>query len=369
MEVNENNDVPVFNAEESAGEGLLNSAGNESEQSVDTTGQQEENKEEEFEVEAFDPKAFMATNSVEEDANDTNTETSTDSDDSDALAWPDLPTDTDIQSTEDTNSDTTAEAQEQTQEQTEERAVELTNDHFKAFTSELGLNADSMDELKEVLSDLVEENRKLKEGSQETVTNKRIDDLKNFLKLDDEQLVRRSLEADGLTGDKLDYAVDRMLDTGMIDVEALKIRNNIDKAIKSESQNVIQAREAEVAKQQKERDEAVESFGKYMQSIDTLFDFKLTGNPDNLPNVRKNHTEYVTSGKYLSEITASEQSLAESSWLWRNREVLKNALINNGRQNGRREILDQIGNPDTGRPQRFTAPSDPGVFDPKKFMQ
>ena len=104
-----------------------------------------------------------------------------------------------------------------------------------------------------------------------------------------------------------------------------------------------------------------------MQSIDTIGDFKLTGNPEKLSEVRKNHTEYVTSGKYLNEITENEKTLAESAWLWRNRDVLKKAMINNGRQNGRKEILDQIQRPETNKPQRFVTP-DNGEFDPKAFM-
>jgi hypothetical protein len=43
-------------------------------------------------------------------------------------------------------------------------------------------------------------------------------------------------------------------------------------------------------------------------------------------------------------------------------------MINNGRQSGRKEILDQIGRPETAKPQRFVTP-DNGEFDPNKFMQ
>jgi hypothetical protein len=387
MESTENQNDPVLNVEEtSAGQSLTEEAGNsnETESSNKTAdaveGQEEKAGEENDELGYFDPKAFMANN--EEDDNKSESENnSLDNTDDGDLAWPDLTTNDDSESD---NTDNTENKETSEQPVNEEVAnneipsneeiskVEVTQEHFKAFTSELGLNAESIDELKEVLNNIVEENNKLSkqlESGNNSVSNKRLDDLNNFLKLDDTDLVRKSLEAEGLKDDKLEYAVERLMDTGLIEVEALKVRNNIDKAIKAESQSIIDKREQEAAKQQESHKEAVESFGNYMQSVDSLFSFKLTGNPDKLPEVRKNHTEYVTSGTYLKEITSSEQTLAESSWLWRNREVLKNALINNGRQNGRKEILDKIGSPDRSNPQRFTSPIDSGEFDPKKFLQ
>ena len=106
-----------------------------------------------------------------------------------------------------------------------------------------------------------------------------------------------------------------------------------------------------------------------MQSTDSLYGFKLTGNPDKLDQVRKNHTEYVTNGTFLNEITNSEQALAEASWMWRNREVLKNAMLNKGKQQGRKDVMDKIGNPDKPKSNVINSPVDSGEFNPKKFLQ
>lgn len=355
MEVNEKNDAPVLNVNElGAGSSLLEGL-NETNENTNSTPEKDE-----MQIESFDPKAFAAKENVADNNAGNN------DDDLHGLSWPDLDDD-DITSNNETVS--TKDNNVSSEKKGEDSKPVLNQEAFKTFASELGLEANNIDEIKETFQRLVEENTKLKESNKEPISNKRIDDLNKFLKLDDETLVRKSFEADGLTGDKLDYALDRLTDTGLIDVEALKIRNNIDRAIKAESQNVIKAKEAEFAKQEESREQAVKSFSDYMQRTDSLYGFKLTGNPDKLPDVRKNHTEYVTSGKYLAEISANEQTLAESSWLWRNRETLKNALVNNGRQNGRKEILDKIGYPDRSTPQRFTSPDDTGEFDPKKFLR
>lgn len=355
MEVNEKNDAPVLNVDELGTGSSLIGGLNETNENSNSTPEKDE-----MQIESFDPKAFAAKeNAVDNSAGNSD-------DDLHGLSWPDLDDD-DITSNNETVS--TKDNNVSSEKKGEDSKPVLNQEAFKTFASELGLEANNIDEIKDTFQRLVEENAKLKESNKEPISNKRIDDLNKFLKLDDETLVRKSFEADGLTGDKLDFALDRLTDTGLIDVEALKIRNNIDRAIKAESQNVIKAKETEFAKQEESREQAVKSFSDYMQSTDSLYGFKLTGNPDKLPDVRKNHTEYVTSGKFLSEISATEQTLAESSWLWRNRETLKNALINNGRQNGRKEILDKIGYPDRSTPQRFTNPGDTGEFDPKKFLQ
>jgi hypothetical protein len=373
MESTENQNEPVLNVEETtSGESLTQQAGDsENNNPVDNESvsnkKEESLDEKEYELDSFDPAAFM--NRDEDSSSEEEEEGS--SDDNNDLAWPELSNDS--ESSEETEVAENEEVvnNEETSNQ-EVTSNEVTQDQFKSFTNQLGLEAENIEELKEVLNHIVEENNKLTkqlESPNQPVTNKRLDDLNNFLKLDDVDLVRKSLEAEGLKDDKLQYAVDRLTDTGLIDVEALKVRNGIEKAITSENQKIINEREETVAKQQESHTQAVESFGNYMQGVDSLFSFKLTGNPDNLPEVRRNHTDYVTSGKYLKEITESEKNLAESSWLWRNREVLKNALVNNGRQNGRKEILDKIGVPDKRTPQRFTNPVDTGDFDPRKFVQ
>ena len=373
MESTENQNEPVLNVEETtSGESLTQQAGDsENNNPVDnesvSSKKEESLDEKEYELDSFDPAAFM--NRDEDSSSEEEEEGS--SDDNNDLAWPELSNDS--ESSEETEVAENEEVvnNEETSNQ-EVTSNEVTQDQFKSFTNQLGLEAENIEELKEVLNHIVEENNKLTkqlESPNQPVTNKRLDDLNNFLKLDDVDLVRKSLEAEGLKDDKLQYAVDRLTDTGLIDVEALKVRNGIEKAITSENQKIINEREETVAKQQESHTQAVESFGNYMQGVDSLFSFKLTGNPDNLPEVRRNHTDYVTSGKYLKEITESEKNLAESSWLWRNREVLKNALVNNGRQNGRKEILDKIGVPDKRTPQRFTNPVDTGDFDPRKFVQ
>ena len=385
---NENEEVtaeaPVLNADEQTSEGSAEVASEVSEASA-TENDVNNEKGEVAEAADFDPQAFLDTktnsSSDSESTNETNegsvnNDNNDTSDGDDDFEWPDLPTDSDDTKGAESN---TAEGEdksteikgENSSEETtnSETATTLTDEHFKQFANELGLEANNIDEIKTSLETLVKENKELKEEVKYSGnTNKKIEDLENFLKLDDENLMRKSLEADGMAGDKLENVIDKYTDTGLLEVEALKIRSTLDRAIQSERQSIVKSDEADVAKQQESRTESVKSFTEYMQSQDSLFGFKLTGDPDKLPSVRENHVNYVTSGDYLSEITSSEQNLAESSWLWRNRKVLQKAFSNNGRQNGRAEILDKIGNPDKTTSSTFSEPGNSNEFDPQKFI-
>ena len=268
MESTENE--PVLNVDElNSGQELTESAGDNLENNKEVVSENT-NSDDDFKIEAFDPKAFS---SREEEEEETEEKTEEEEEDN-TLAWPDL--ESKEEKTEEEKTEEEQIVNKESEDNNENNNSEVTQEQFKTFTNELGLEVENIDELKQVLNELVEENNKLKEGPVSVVSNKRLDDLNNFLKLEDELLVRKSFEADGLKEDKLDYAIDRLLDTGLIEVEALKIRNNIEKAVKAENQNIINKREQESAKQEESHTEAVESFGNYMQSVDTLFSFKMT---------------------------------------------------------------------------------------------
>ena len=252
---------PVLNVEEStAGDNLVQEEQASTEQIESKNNELTEQKvieSDSHEVEAFDPKAFAAAEEAFEESSEEEGKEEGEEEDN-GMAWPDLE---DVSETNEEQEEAKESVKEdvneseivnETENNEQVNSSEVTQEHFKAFTNELGLEAESIDELKEVLNSIVEENNKLRESSNNPESSKRLDDLNNFLKLEDELLVRKSFEADGLKDDKLDYAIDRLLDTGLIEVEALKIRNNIDRAIKAESQNITNKREQEAAKQQQD---------------------------------------------------------------------------------------------------------------------
>jgi hypothetical protein len=283
---NEVKEDVVLNADEASAEGSALANEGSGEIVAESEGSSNEGEPAEF-----DPRAFMDAEEVVEDNAETKETTENVNDDNTAatkddngdLVWPDVSSSEDGKEGEQASEESSAEGdQAEVKDNVEENqpgeAVELTNDHFKKFASELGLEAESLDEIKNSLEGIIQENKSLKEEIKYSGnTNKKIEDLENFLKLDDETLMRKSLEADGLKGDKLDNAIDKYMDTGLLDVEALKVRSTLERTIQGERQSIVKAQEADVAKQQESRTESVKSFTEYMQSQESVFDMKLTG--------------------------------------------------------------------------------------------
>lgn len=265
------------------------------------------------------------------------------------------------------NTEDSKETKEQEESKTEKpkETLAISEDQFSVLSKELGLEAKNAEELKKSLNDIVEENERLKENYPKT--NEKIGNYEKLLNLDDKELVRQNLIADGFEGKDLDNAIERYLDNDILDIEAKKIRNTVNSAIDFEKKELIDAEANEIARQNQERENGIKDLNSYLDSTDQMFGFKIS-TPENVNKVRKEHQEYITSGKYLSEITTDSASLAESAWLWKNRETILKAMRNQGFNSGRADVIKEIGNPDADAGTRtFVDPKTGGEFNPGKF--
>jgi phosphopantetheinyl transferase (holo-ACP synthase) len=242
-----------------------------------------------------------------------------------------------------------------------------TEPSYEDFFKEVGLEVKTKEEFKEIYKNLQEENELLRKNLPEK--NEKIDNFEKLIKLDDKELVERSLIADGFEGVELENAIERMLDNDMIDIEAKKVRNTLNKAIATERDAIIDEKRNQTAKQEKDREESIKSLNDYLNSTEEMFGFKIASTPEKMNEIRENHQEYIVSGKFLQDITQTEKSLADCAWLWANKEVILKAMQTKGFNIGRKDVLDQIGNPDVNANSRtFADPKGDGEFNPGKFM-
>lgn len=243
----------------------------------------------------------------------------------------------------------------------------LTDEHFSAFADELGINAKSMTELKDAMLELEADNKRLQESSGDNVTSKKITALQSYLKFDDQELLKKDLEAQGFKGEQLEEALDTLQDNGMLKVEAAKVRNAINSSIQNERSEITQSARDEDAKQLKDREDSVKSLNTYLSKQTEMFGFKMAKDEETLGKVRDSHHKYITNGNFLQDITKDNESLAESAWLWKNRETLLKAARNGGLQQGRSEILNDMHNPDADKGGGFVSPDGKGEFSVSKF--
>lgn len=239
---------------------------------------------------------------------------------------------------------------------------------FASLAEEMGLSATSKEEFKTQLQELEAENKRLREGHTggfENDKTKRLSDLKAKT---DEELVRLDLQKQGFNEDEISNAIDTYTDNGTIGIESMKIRKTIDRAINNEKNISIQNAKTEEAKLSQEREESIESLKGYMNEQTEMFGMKMAKDEVSLGKVQKAHTKYITSGKFMSEITESNEAISQASWMWKNRDVIFKALTSKGLNQGKKDILDDIGNIEVSSKGGFVDPGGESDFDANKFM-
>jgi len=241
-------------------------------------------------------------------------------------------------------------------------------DAFKQVVKELGINEtfENIEQFKEHLELLENENNKLRASSGSTATNEAIQKLQDLQGKDNEELVKLSLEKDGFEGDELQDAVDKYIDNGLLEIEAKKIRNTINNAIVNEQNKVTQSTVEADAKQQQEHAESVRLLEDHLNKTETMFGFAMAKDKESLSKVQKGHLKYITSGKFMSDVYESEASVSEVAWFVKNRDTIINAISNKSLQQGKEAILNDIGAPEVNKPTRFKDPKS-NEFDPKAF--
>ena len=256
---------------------------------------------------------------------------------------------------------------EEFKEQKQDEQQASANDAYKAVADELGLEAESIDDLKETLQSIQDENKRLREQSLGGVSNDTIAKLEGFKDKSDEDLVKLELSKQGFSEEEVQNALDGYTDNNTLWIEAKKIRNTINGAIKSEQQKIARSEQEASATQEQSRIEAVKSLTEHINNQDTMFGFKMAKDEEGLKKVREGHIKYITSGDFLADVTKDNKNLNEAAWLWKNKDVIQKAIGSREFNKGKQTIMDDINNPDVSDKSRFKDPGGSDEFDPKAF--
>lgn len=246
-----------------------------------------------------------------------------------------------------------------------DKGLTVQTPEFKLFAEKFGLKAETEEEFKNELDNLVAENERLKKNYPKS--NEKIERYEKLTKLEDKELVKQNLLAEGFEGEDLENAIEKYIDNDLLEIEAKKIRNTLNKATAKEREKLIAEDAKESTKYEQQREEGIKELNQYLSSTDEMFGFKMAP-ADKLDNVRAKHQEYITSGTFLNEVTKDSKTLAEAAWLWKNREVILKAMKNQGSNEATKRVLDKIGHadPDAGT-RTFLDPEGGKEFDPSAF--
>jgi hypothetical protein len=379
---------------ENENENIVNDNINESTENTENTTN--ESSEVEFDVDAF-VNTVEKTTETKEQTTESNKEESFEekvaenenSDDDSLFSWDNYesndaeqaePTEQTEQSNENTEkvneevennstSDSTESDTSETQNvESEEKSSFNVDDAYKVIAQELGLEANTIDDLKNTLTEIQNENDKLRSQLSNNVENDKISKLQGILSKNNQELVRIDLENSGMSEAEINEAIDIYTDNGLLNIEAKKIRKNIEKAIDREKNLVLESNKNSEAMQQKETQEAIRSLSEHINGVDKMFGFPIAKDEATLLNKREEHIKYITSGDFLGDVTKNNENLTEAAWLWKNKDTILKAISNRGYNKGKSDILNDIGNPSSSEKTRFKDPEGSDNFDPKKFV-
>jgi len=287
--------------------------------------------------------------------------------------------DKDSETAEDQNADTEQEAEEQgesTDYQTIEEEAETTEEDqqeeaegetetegeeadevegWQAVAEDLGIDVDNYQDFKNILSNQ-------KELAVAGQTNEKINNMKGFLELGDEALMREEFKAKGYNEEDVEDEIDIMIENGTIRSKARGVRKDIEAVIGREQQALTVEPSTSETMSQEDIDASNRELKEYLSKTEKFYGGKASDKQ------KDGHYEYIQSGKFFDEITENAESVAKAAWLWRYKDQILKAETTKAIEKGKSSILDNMTNPEGQRSNQLPSP-DTGEFNSGKFIE
>lgn len=232
--------------------------------------------------------------------------------------------------------------------------AQTTTEGWQQIAEAIGVNSENYEEFIDTL-------RNQQDLASKGATNEKINGLNQLKSLEDEQLVRKELEARGFTSDEVEDEIDIMIENNTIRSEARKVRKDLDAVIANETQQIVNQSQTADATQQAEIEAAQRELEEHMSKTTEMFGGKIN------TAQQQEHVKYISDGNFFDEVTATPQNMAEAAWLWKYRNQILKGMRTKGVEDGKAAILDRMTNPETSRSSHIPDP-ETGEFNPTRFL-
>jgi len=169
------------------------------------------------------------------------------------------------------------------------------------------------------------------------------------------------MKGSGMDEYDADESLDRMEDSGVLKHEALKIRKQLNNAIRNERVSIKQKEESATQEKAKAQEQARKDLQSELKGFKNYLGGKVT------VEQRKDLYKYITTGNFNEDIYKSHANVAEAAFLWKNRKQLQKMLRSQGFEDGKGSVLDNLSNRGgrgNSKPKRNTGTG----FDASAFM-
>lgn len=201
----------------------------------------------------------------------------------------------------------------------------------------------------------------IKSKNEPLQTNDTISKYEGYLNLSDRELLAADMKGSGMDEYDADESLDRMEDSGVLKHEALKIRKQLNNAIRNERVSIKQKEESATQEKAKAQEQARKDLQAELKGFKNYLGGKVT------VEQRKDLYKYITTGNFNEDIYKSHANVAEAAFLWKNRKQLQKMLRSQGFEDGKGSVLDNLSNRGgrgNSKPKRNTGTG----FDPSAFM-
>ena len=233
-------------------------------------------------------------------------------------------------------------------------AVETTNDFdWNEVSQELGVEAktkeDFVKQVKNMMDNPVKDN--------DTINN-----LQEFLKNDDIDLIKADLKAAKYDDEYIEDTVGRLKDAGLVKREATQIRQQLQNYIRSERDKLrdskLKTEQEALAGQEKAR----KDLQKHIKGKKQFFGGKVSSTD------KKELYSYITKGDFSKEIFETHANVAEAAFLWKNKDKIFKMMKTQGVEQGKSSILDNITAPSKNARSSNSFETKSEGFDAKAFL-
>ena len=201
----------------------------------------------------------------------------------------------------------------------------------------------------------------IKSKNEPLQTNDTVSKYEGYLNLSDRELLAADMKGSGMDEYDADESLDRMEDSGVLKHEALKIRKQLNNAIRNERVSIKQKEESATQEKSQAQEEARKNLQSELKGFKNYLGGKVT------VEQRKDLYKYITTGNFNEDIYKSHANVAEAAFLWKNRKQLQKMLRSQGFEDGKGSVLDNLSNRGgrgNSKPKRNTGTG----FDASAFM-
>jgi hypothetical protein len=201
----------------------------------------------------------------------------------------------------------------------------------------------------------------IKSKNEPLQTNDTVSKYEGYLNLSDRELLAADMKSSGMDEYDADESLDRMEDSGVLKHEALKIRKQLNNAIRNERVSIKQKEESATQEKSQAQEQARKDLQSELKGFKNYLGGKVT------VEQRKDLYKYITTGNFNEDIYKSHANVAEAAFLWKNRKQLQKMLRSQGFEDGKGSVLDNLSNRGgrgNSKPKRNTGTG----FDASAFM-